>query len=265
MYTYGIWDMGMCTTRECFVSFKNDALTQIFTSIRCWFLLPKIESQFRSGFSSKNAHNTTQEKCVCEKSMCTSTFPLPSTHLLKFCKKKTFLFLSFISLCVCHFSTRFDSCACSFAINVILFFFCFYFFFVLILARTRIIYNHMLRHQYQWQCRYGRYQYQKPIPIWMWYVCKICRILSSSMIEIYSAALLFTLKPPILACAQFFFLTFSTLVRFFHCYFCYCYCYCYAGCFVFFSFFCFHFWHFNCCPVQRARSNATISIHLLYT
>lgn len=27
----------------------------------------------------------------------------------------------------------------------------------------------------------------------------------------------------------------------------------------------FHFWHFNCCPVQRARSNATISIHLLYT
>lgn len=35
--------------------------------------------------------------------------------------------------------------------------------------------------------------------------------------------------------------------------------------FVFFSFFRFHFWHFNCCPVQRARSNATISIHLFYT
>ena len=76
------------------------------------------------------------------------------------------------------------------------------------------------------------------------------------MIEIYSAALLFTLKPhSSLPGFKFFLFTYSSFDSAFF----------FLPAFVFFSFFRFHFWHFNCCPVQRARSNATISIHLLYT
>lgn len=98
--------------------------------------------------------------------------------------------------------------------------------------------------------------------------CNVCamgflqRKCSSSMIEIRSAALLFTLKPLVLARSArfsfippfaFFFIIFFSLLGEWM-----CMC-------VYFCIFFYHFWHFNCCPVQRARSNATISTHLLYT
>lgn len=118
-------------------------------------------------------------------------------------------------------------------------------------------------------------------------VCAVCnrvslntKFFSSSMIEIYSVALFFT-RSRFRPCPfrKFFLLCAHSLLVFL-------FFFDVAGAgadgagvvfvvvhvpflspfaFILFSFFSFHFWHFNCCSVQCARSNATISIHLLYT
>lgn len=99
------------------------------------------------------------------------------------------------------------------------------------------MYNHMLRRQYQ--CR----------------TCAVCNRFSeqkfsrhpwlkSIRLRYYSLSSL-TRPCPFWVFPFTCFLFFRFFLRF-------------SFAFVFFSFFRFHFWHFNCCPVQRARSNATI-------